>query len=1172
MPAPTLRPVPGPLPPLVNEPKPIFYDERQRRWWFTRRALEISGALFTLLLFVFLFNILQKPDLPQLLLPDTRPALHALREKRRAAPPPRRPGRKRRVAALGKVPEKYDPLRAAFYVSWDSSSLAALQQHYRDLDVLIVESLHAVSPDGRLDLEKDPRLQQWLQESRVEIPTMALVNNYDGAAWRTRELAELLARAESRRRLANSLASFVNATRQAGLVVDFEEVPDSSQSAFRSFFAELASVLRAGNLKLMVALPAADTSYDYAYFASQADAIILMNYDQHWPASAPGPIAAQDWFLRNLNETLGLVPPEKLIMAIGSYAYDWTEPPRRTARQPSLSTSFQQAIVTAQESEGSVEFDPDSLNPHFSYVDERNRTHRVWMLDAATVYNQLRASERAGVRGTVLWRLGSEDPSLWSIWDATRPDDAVRARLQEVPPGYDLILEGDGDIWRITATPQWGRRTFRYDPATDTFTDESFPVYPLSYRIDQLGAVRGKIALTFDDGPDPRFTPQVLDILKEKRAPAAFFLTGLAASGSPGLVRRIYAEGHEIGNHTYTHPHFDQISSRQLGLELSLTERLLESSLGIKTILFRPPYGVDHQPESADEVRMLPIPQGLGYVIVGARIDPHDWGQAGGGPPAPPAVIASRVLEQAKTAKGYIVLLHDGGGDRSATVAALPRIIDGLRAEGFELVPLHELLGQTRAQIMPSVEGREQWLARADALIFNLYHWLRLAIAAVFVAGIALVSGRAVTIGILALVERFHPAQPADPSFRPFVSVLIPAYNEEDVIVPTVRAVLDCDYPDFEVLVVNDGSTDRTGELLRENFGPDPPSRLAPAEPTLRDGLPSRATVPAAATAGSRVRIFSQPNRGKSEALNRALAGAGGEIAVTIDADTAIDPQAISRLVRHFADPSTGAVAGNAKVGNRNRWLTRWQALEYITSQNLEKRAFSLLNCITVVPGAVGAWRVEALRACGGFSADTVAEDTDLTLAIRRRGWRILYDEDALGWTQAPETAGALVRQRFRWTFGTLQAFWKHRDTLARRRYGTLGWVALPHLFLFQVLLPLFSPLIDLLFLGSLALWGLAQLRVARVPQLWTAEDVERALVFFVAFMLIDFLTCVIAFALEKNEDWTLLAPLVLQRFYYRQMMYVVLFSALVRAVQGRAVGWGHPPRREPRAPAPAHT
>jgi len=222
-----------------------------------------------------------------------------------------------------------------------------------------------------------------------------------------------------------------------------------------------------------------------------------------------------------------------------------------------------------------------------------------------------------------------------------------------------------------------------------------------------------------------------------------------------------------------------------------------------------------------------------------------------------------------------------------------------------------------------------------------------------------------------------------------------------------------------------------------------------------------------------------------------------------------------------------------------------------------------------VVPGAVGAWRSDLVRSCEGFSKDTVAEDTDLTITIRRSGWKILYDEDAIGHTEVPETVEALIRQRFRWTFGTIQAVWKHRDTLGRKKYGSLGLIALPNIFLFQILLPLVSPVLDSLFLISLVLWGLSQLHFTRLPQLWTAQDVERSLVFFAIFMFVDLLTCVIAFALEKHEDWTLLAPLLIQRFYYRQMMYVVLFRALREAVRGRPVGWKGV---EPHVPTPVAT
>ena len=558
----------------MKERKPIFYDERRWRWWLTRRVMEVSGGVFTLLLVMFSVNVVKKPDLPGLLLPDVRPVRHAVREKQPPKAPPARPGRRRRVAALGKVPEKYDPLQAAFYVGWDATSLASLQKHYRDIDLLIPEAVHAVSPDGRLDVVDNSKLQAWLQAERVELPTMGLVNNYDGRVWRIDEMVAMLTQPESRQRLVQGLVKYALEARQAGLVVDFEEVPLKSQRHFRQFAAELRAGLHGAGLKLMIALPAADADYEYGYFATQGDAIILMNYDQHWLTSPPGPIAAQEWFVRNLNNTLREVPPEKLVMGIANYAYDWTETPRRAPREPAESLSVQEALLRAYESEATVEFDGDALNPYFSYYDEHNHIHRVWMLDGVTAYNQMRACVRAGIRGTALWRLGSSDSSLWYVWDLAHADDSTRARLQDLPPGQDLIIEGIGDIWRINSTPQSGRRTFRYDASTDTIVEESYEKFPLSYQIEAMGAAPHKIALTFDDGPDPRFTPRILDILKEKNASATFFVTGVAANIAPGLLRREYAEGHEIGNHTYTHPHFNEISRAQLGWELNLTERL----------------------------------------------------------------------------------------------------------------------------------------------------------------------------------------------------------------------------------------------------------------------------------------------------------------------------------------------------------------------------------------------------------------------------------------------------------------------------------------------------------------------------------------------------------------------------------------------------------------------
>lgn len=1140
----------------MKQRKPIFYDAERVRWRRTSWVLEVSGALLTLLLAYFFFTVAVPVYLPAVLQQAGRPTYRAVPVKKGKSAPLRE-GRKRRVARIGKVPDAYDPLRAAFFVSWDPTSLASLKKHYKELDLLIPEQLHAVTADGSLtvvDYERNQTLQvgpeaalallqgdklhQWMKQQKAaspnfELPIMGLVNNYDGQAWREKELTALLADPAARRRLVEQLAEYAVRARQAGLVVDFEEIPDASQRHFREFIAGLGPALHAVGLKLMVALPARDSAYGYGFIGKQCDAIILMNYDQHWLTSPPGPIAAQDWFLENLRQVKEVVPASKIVMGIANYAYDW--PVGHVGKsEPAVNYSVQEALLHAFESEAEMEFDEDSLNPHYSYYDEHNHVHQVWLLDAVTAYNELRASEREGVQGTALWRLGSADTSLWPIWDAIRPDDAIRSKLEDLAPGPDLILEGDGDIWRIADTPKHGKRTFQYDASNDLITSESYQAYPLSYDIERSGAAPGKVVISFDDGPDPQWTPKILQILREKKVPAVFFAIGEEVNRSPGLLRQEYAEGHEIGNHTYFHPKMDEISHARLRSELNLTERLIESTLGVKPTLFRPPYGIDHQPEYAEEVAAFPIPQAMGYLLVGSRIDPQDWKLPDGKTPLPAAEIVNGVLQQLN--KGNIILFHDGGGDRSQTVAALPEVIDKLRARGYQFVTVADLLGKTRAQVMIPLTPREMLEARADGFIFALDHWLRLIMATLFVVGIVLVSGRALIIGILALIEKARPDRAALPSPPPSVTVLIPAYNEEDVILETAGAVLRSDLPGLKVIIVDDGSVDRTGELLDTQFGANP-----------------------------RVTVLHQENRGKAAALSRAMAEANTEILVTIDADTEVEPDAISKLARHFSHPDVGAVAGNVKVGNRTRWLTRWQALEYITSQNLEKRAFDLLNCITVVPGALGAWRKAAIEAAGGITADTVAEDADLTIAIRKQGWRIGYDEEAVAWTEAPETPGALVRQRFRWTFGTLQAFWKHRDTLFRRKYGTLGWIALPNIFIFQLLFPLISPVIDLMFLGSVVAWALLRLNLFSLAQVGTTENLERSVLFFLGFLLIDLLTCVIAFLLEKKEDWLLLVPVLLQRFYYRQLMYVVLFRSVKEAVSGRPVGWRGVEKEAPR-------
>jgi cellulose synthase/poly-beta-1,6-N-acetylglucosamine synthase-like glycosyltransferase/peptidoglycan/xylan/chitin deacetylase (PgdA/CDA1 family) len=965
-----------------------------------------------------------------------------------------------------------------------------------------------------------------------------MVNNSDGANWV--DVSEFLNNPDSRALFRKQAMQFLSSGRFRGLLIDFEAFPPAGQPGYTALLQDLSADLHAHGMKLYVAVPPHNEEYDYRSISSAADGVVLMNYDEHYPGAASGPVASQDWFEQNLKYASSVIPKEKVICAIANYGYDWVQKPKKGNLPPEVhdkSVSVQDAWLTARDSDEDIHFDDDAMNPHFSYLDERNLRHDIWFVDGVTALNQMRAAQSMGIKTFALWRLGSEDRSLWRIWDV--PGDAgAPDKLRDVPPGADVDMEGQGEILRIEDKPAHGTRDISVDANSNMIDDEVFQNLPEPYRVARYGYSPHKVVLTFDDGPDPEWTPKILDILKEKNASATFFLIGIQADKFSGLTKRIYEEGNTIGNHTFTHPDVTNMSAPLFKAELNLTERLFGSMLGMRTTLMRPPYAIDEEPDTADQVRPLEIPQEMGYITVGNRIDPNDWSE---NPRRTAEQISDYVLSHLPPCKeedlrcGNIVLLHDGGGDRSETVRALPMIIDGVRARGYQIAPIYDLLGMQMTDVMAPLPRGELWAARLDRLGFWLFDFSVISITWIFLVGDLLMTGRLLFIGAAAVYDRLHekifgkPAEVA--SYKPKVAVLIPAYNEEKVIERTVRAVLNSKYPNLRVIVIDDGSRDRTLEVARNAFN--------------------------AETAAGRVLILGKRNAGKAEALNYGIEHIGdAELFVGIDADTIIAPDAISRLVPHFINPKVGAIAGNAKVGNRVNLWTRWQALEYITSQNFERRALDVLGAVSVVPGAIGAWRVSAVREAGGFHTDTVAEDADLTMALLRLGYRVEYEDMALAYTEAPTHANGLMRQRFRWSFGILQAVYKHRGVFARK--GVLGWIALPNIVVFQILLPLVSPLIDIMFvLGTI--WYFIQKHFH--PDSTDPASFHKLVLFFFAFLVIDFFASAIAFALERRrpddrEDPWLLSQVWLQRFAYRQLFSIVLFKTLKRALEGRKFAW----------------
>ena len=625
------------------------------------------------------------------------------------------------------------------------------------------------------------------------------------------------------------------------------------------------------------------------------------------------------------------------------------------------------------------------------------------------------------------------------------------------------------------------------------------------------------IALTFDDGPDPTWTPKILDILKRYDAHGTFFVIGSEVARHPELTKRITDEGSELGLHTFTHPNLQRIAAWRRTLELSQTQVTIARAAGVHTNLARFPYS--SKSAAIDDVNWKIVKDAgrQGYLVVVNDLDSEDWQRPG----------VAQIIKNA-TAKGddpAIILFHDAGGERSQTVAALETFIPMMKARGYRFTTVTEGLNESIALSNkasgatpvpplpenPPAAARDVWRGTAVIWTVRLADGLVWLIAGLFLVVGLLTIGRT---GLLLLLAGRHARQRrkktwswGPPVVEP-VSVIVPAYNEKEGIEAAVRSLAGGDYPDIEVVVVDDGSTDGTASLVE------------------RMGLPN-------------VRVVRVPNGGKANALNTGIALARHDLIVTVDGDTIFEPDSIRMLVQPFADRRVGAVAGNVKVGNREKMVAAWQHIEYVIGFNLDRRLYEILGCMPTVPGAIGAFRRTALAQVGGISDETLAEDTDVTMALCRAGWKVVYEERARAWTEAPTTLEQLYRQRYRWSYGTMQAMWKHRqaffDSGSSGRFGRVG---LPFLALFGVALPMLAPVCDIMLVYGLVFWELRETVVAWLGML--------ALQLFTAF---------VAFRFDR-ESLTPLWRLPLQQFAYRQLMYLVMIQSATTALTGGRLRW----------------
>src|ERR1700754_2857751 len=1023
-------------------------------------------------------------------------------------------------------------IRAGFYVDWDAQSFLSLQQYIDKMNLVIPEWIFIDPNADTVFTDIDPRALNVMKKSGVKI--LPILSNNFKEVFRGDAVHRIINDPVKKERLINDVTRILQQNNFIGVNVDFEELDEKNNEKLVSFQKDLYERLHAKNLLVTQDVIPFNEDYNFKQLSKYNDYIFLMPYAQFSDNSGPGPIAHQKWIEGAVDDAVKNIPLQKLVLCLAAYGYDW----RLGKEMSSRTVSYQQALYTAKDEEAKIDFDDDSYNLHYDYDDENNVRHQVQFTDAATTFNALRFATEYGLAGTALWRLGDEDPRTWYFYDEDMQKSVMGhfnfsefSKVDAMTNADFVDYEGTGEVLDVIATPTNGRITPEVNTGEMLISEESYDSLPSRFVARKYGTTDSmKLVLTFDDGPDPNYTPKILDILSKYHVPATFFVVGINAENNIPIVKREFREGHEIGNHTFTHPNIAKVSTRRAILEMESTRLLIECITGRSTIMFRAPYNADFEPEKWEELIPVAIARKKNYLDIGESIDPLDWE-----PGTPADSIVDRVIrrkdEMTKAGlSGSIILLHDAGGeDRTATVEALPRIIEHFQKRGFQFTTVADILGKTKDEMMPPVpRGSGFYLLQINYYFAELGYWSGHILFSMFIVFMLLSVSRVLFIAFIATKEHIrerkyalHPFWLADGVNAPLVSIIVPAYNEEINAVSSVDSLLKGDYPNYEIIFINDGSNDQTYERVSAAFAGNP-----------------------------KVKVLTKPNGGKASALNYGISHSNAEYVICIDADTKLKLDAVSLLMEHFGGArggkktgqlveKVGAVAGNVKVGNQVNLMTRWQAIEYISSQNFDRKAFAYLNAITVVPGAIGAFRKKAIEEAGGFTTDTLAEDCDLTIRILRCGYVIENDDRAIAMTEAPETLKQFFKQRFRWSYGVMQTFWKNRDALMNWKYRWLGWAALPNILIFQYIIPFVIPVADFFMVVGLLTGNASKIGG-----------------YYLVFMLVDLAVALLAFSFEK-EKLSRLVWLIPQRLIWRWLTWLVLFRAVRRAFKGELQHWG---------------
>src|SRR5215475_2120992 len=827
---------------MATNVKPVFLDKTGRRWRLCLASFATLALLALVGACLFAAGMFHSPSFPMIKVDEARTngqiesrditGLKGTLLKTAFAG-------EEDLAALSRKPRADKPRKSikppvvfGFHVPWDENSFPSLKANYRHLTCVLAEWLILRTASGDLDDRTEIPVVEWSRQAKL--PVLAVVTNFHDDQWQEMEIDRLLRHPAARRRLVRNIQASIRKYGLAGVNLDFEQVPVGDRNQLTAFVRELHDALTPDKSMLTMDVPTDDpheAAYDMRALSELNDYVIPMVYDEHSSSGEPGPVASLPWVRSQIEAVLDMLPPDKTVLGFGNYGYDWMLGSTRAA----VEIGFSDVIARANRFHGAIQWDPGLKSASLDYT-QAGVQHEVWFLDSVTALNSILEAHRKGFAGVAFWRLGAEDPALWSLFkDQSWPRDDFRSNSLAPLSAIENVRQyGLGEAIRVTQTRSSGRRSVWRDQSG---FQEKFEHNPTGDVVEGISPPAAKtVTVTFDDGPDPRYTPRILDILHAKRVPATFFIVGRPAADFPDLLRRMYREGHDIGSHTYSHRTDVETSEANLQLELNWTQRIIECAVGRSTTLFRSPYNADSDPRTPETVQAVLWPQRFGYTTIGERIDPRDWGAKS------PAEIVNVIMRDKNL--GNVILLHDGGGNREATIQALPDVIDRLRSEGYRFVSLHALLGRSRDELMPRVSVAEWIWAEIEGGPLILRGKIVTLVQCLFLAAIALTLLRTLVYGVLSLMQKIRSSkQVFDPSFQPPVSVIIAAHNERKVITRTVASVIESNYPDYEVIVVDDGSSDGTAEAVRSEF------------------LGDRS-----------VRVITQPNLGKAAALNRAIA------------------------------------------------------------------------------------------------------------------------------------------------------------------------------------------------------------------------------------------------------------------------------------------------------------